>query len=83
MYIGAHVRPSTYAGYGSNTRLHLIPRIGKKLLVKLSVRDVRLMITGMRKDGMQPRAIQYVHATLRAALEHACREELLARNVRS
>jgi integrase len=80
-YISAHVRPSTYAGYESNTRLHLIPRIGKKLLVKLSVRDVRLMVTGMRKDGMQPRAIQYVHATLRAALEHACREELLARNV--
>lgn len=80
-YISAHVRPSTYAGYESNTRLHLIPRIGKKLLVKLSVRDVRLMVTAMRKDGMQPRAIQYVHATLRAALEHACREELLTRNV--
>ncbi|MCA1704696.1 MAG: site-specific integrase [Actinobacteria bacterium] len=30
---------------------------------------------------MQPRAIQYVHATLRAALKHACREELLTRNV--
>lgn len=80
-YIHAHVRPSTYAEYESNTRLHLIPRIGKKLLVKLSVRDVRLMITAMRKDGMKPRAIQYAHATLRAALEHACREELLTRNV--
>lgn len=80
-YIHAHVRPSTYAGYESNTRLHLAPRIGKKLLVKLSVRDVRLMITAMRRDGMKPRAIQYAHATLRAALEHACREELLTRNV--
>jgi integrase len=80
-YIVAHVRPSTYAGYESNIRLHLIPRIGKKLLIKLSVRDVRLMVTAMRKDGMRPRAIQYVHATLRAALEHACREELLTRNV--
>ncbi|MDQ3988830.1 MAG: site-specific integrase [Actinomycetota bacterium] len=80
-YIKAHVRPSTYAGYESNIRLHLIPRIGKKLLVKLSVRDVRLMVTAMRKDDMKPRSVQYAHATLRTALEHACREELLARNV--
>ncbi len=80
-YIKAHVRPSTHAGYESNTRLHLIPRIGTKLLVKLSVRDVRLMVTAMRKDGMKPRSVQYAHATLRTALEHACRQELLARNV--
>lgn len=80
-HVKAHVRPSTYAGYESNIRLHLVPRVGKKLLVKLSVRDVRLMITAMRKDGMKPRAIQYAHATLRAALGHACREELLTRNV--
>jgi integrase len=46
-----------------------------------TVRDVRLMVTAMRKDGMKPRSIQYAHATLRAALEHACREELLSRNV--
>ena len=80
-HIQAHVRPSTHAGYDSNIRLHLAPRIGTKLLVKLSVRDVRLMVTAMRTDGMKPRAIQYAHATLRAALEHACREELLTRNV--
>ncbi len=57
-----------HAGYEPNIRLHLVPRIGKKLLVKLSVRDVRLMITAMRKDGMKTRAIQYAHATLRTAL---------------
>ena len=46
-----------------------------------AVRDVRLMVDAMRADGKNPRSIQYVHATLRAALEHACREEIVPRNV--
>lgn len=80
-HIRQHVRPSTYAGYESNIRLHLIPRIGKRRLAKLSARDIRLMVDKMRADGRKPRSIQYVHATLRAALEHAYREELVPRNV--
>jgi integrase len=80
-HIRQHVRPSTYAGYESNVRLHLIPRIGKKKLARLTVRDIRLMIDAMRADGKGTRSIQYVHATLRAALEHACREEIIPRNV--
>jgi integrase len=75
------VRPSTLAAYESNIRLHIAPRIGKRQLGKLSARQVRAMLDGMRKDGAKPRSIQYVHATLRAALEHAVREELIARNV--
>lgn len=81
VHIRQHVRPSTYAGYESNIRLHLIPRIGRRKLAKLTVRDVRLMVDAMRADGKNPRSIQYVHSTLRAALEHACREEILTRNV--
>lgn len=80
-HIRQHVRPSTYAGYESNVRLHLVPRIGKRKLARLTVRDVRLMVDAMRSDGMNPRSVQYVHATLRNALEHACREELVPRNV--
>jgi integrase len=81
VHIRQHVRPSTYAGYESNVRLHLIPRIGKKKLARLTVRDVRLMVDAMRADEKNARLVQYVHATLRSALEHACREELILRNV--
>lgn len=80
-HIRQHVRPSTYAGYESNTRLHIIPRISRKKLGKLTVRDVRLMVDAMRANGKNARSIQYVHSTLRAALEHACREEILTRDV--
>ena len=39
------------------------------------------MLDDMRGAGAGPRVIQHVHATLRVALEHAVREELLPRNV--
>lgn len=80
-HVRQHVRPSTHVGYESNVRLHLVPRIGRKKLTRLSVRDVRLMIDNMRASGMSARSIQYAHATLRTALEHAVREELVPRNV--
>lgn len=35
--------PKTYQGYELAVRLHIAPRIGKKKLRALSVRDVRLM----------------------------------------
>jgi integrase len=80
-YIRRNVRPSTYVGYETNVRLHLIPRIGKKKLACLAVRDVRLVVDGMRSDGHKARVVQHTHATLRAALEHAYREEIVPRNV--
>jgi integrase len=81
IHVKQHVRSSTWVAYEGNVRLHLKPRIGKKKLVRLGVRDVRLMVDGMRSDEIGTRTIQYVHATLRAALEHAYREELVSRNV--
>ena len=81
VHVKQHVRPSTWTAYEGNTRLHIVPRIGRKKLTRLGVRDVRLMVDGMRADGVGQRTIQYVHATLRAALEHAFREELVSRNV--
>jgi integrase len=80
-HIRQHVRPSTYAGYESNVRLHLAPRIGTRKLARLTVRDVRVMVDSMRADGLNARSIQYAHSTLRSALEHACREEIIPRNV--
>jgi len=81
IHVKQHVRPSTWTAYEGNTRLHIVPRIGRKKLTRLGVRDVRLMLDGMRTDGAGQRTIQYVHATIRAALEHAYREELVIRNV--
>jgi hypothetical protein len=48
---------------------------------RLTARDVRLMLDDLRTSGLSQRSVRYVHATLRTALEHAVREEVLARNV--
>ena len=82
------VRAATYTGYETNIQLHIEPLIGSKKLTKLTARDVRQMVEALqtkplsRGTGiMSDRTVQYVHATLRAALEQACREELIPRNV--
>jgi len=81
VHIKQHVRASTWVACEGNVRLHLVPRVGSRKLVRLTVRDVRLMIDAMRDDNVGQRMVQYAHATLRAALEHAYREELVSRNV--
>jgi len=52
-----------------------VPRIGAKKLNRLTVRDVRIMVDDMRDAGMSPRMVQWVHSTLRAALQHAFAED--------
>jgi integrase len=75
------LRPKTYEGYANNVRKHIVPRISRKKLNRLTARDVRLMLDDLRASGLSQRSVRYVHATLRTALEHAVREEVLARNV--
>ena len=75
------VRPQTLAGYENNVRLHLVPSVGSKKLARHTVRDVRVMVDNLRESGMSPRMVQWVHSTLRNALQHAFSEELVTRNV--
>lgn len=80
-HMAHRVRPQTVAGYENNVRLHLVPRIGSKKLSRLTVRDVRIMVDDMRGSEMSPRMVQWVHSTLRVALQHAFAEDLVTRNV--
>ena len=75
------VRPNTLAAYRFQAERYLIPDLGKKRLSALSARDLRLYFESMRRRDIGARTVGYVHATLRAALEDAVREELLDRNV--
>ncbi|WP_148573441.1 tyrosine-type recombinase/integrase [Nocardioides caldifontis] len=75
------VRPNTLAAYRYNAERYLIPDLGGAKLAKLTARDVRLYLDRLRGGGVGTRTIQYVHQTLRAALEDGVREELLEKNV--
>ncbi len=75
------VRPNTLTGYRTNVELHIVPVIGSKKLGKLSARDVRALLDACGASGLGARSARYVHATLRAALQDAVREDLVPRNV--
>jgi integrase len=62
--------------------LHIVPALGKRRLGTLTAAEVRAFLAGMTARGvLSPRMVQLAHAVLRNALEHAVREELIARNV--
>lgn len=71
---------TTCAKYETHVRLYLIPRLGKKTLEKLSVRDVRTALAQIANATTHATAKES-HRVLRSALTAACREELITRNV--
>ncbi|RYP88678.1 site-specific integrase [Nocardioides guangzhouensis] len=75
------VRPTTFVAYRNYVEKYLVPGLGSKPVGRLSAREVRLYLDDLRRSGTGARTIQYLHATLRAALEDAVREELIPKNV--
>ena len=75
------VRSSTAANYRWYIENYLTPGLGQKRVGALSARDVRTYCDGLVRRGVGARSVQYAHATLRAALEDAVREELIPKNV--
>lgn len=72
---------STWAGYEVNVRRHIKPALGHMRLAKLSPAQVQSLINSKLDEGLSPRTVQYVHATLRAALSTTVRWGLVVRNV--
>ncbi len=75
------VRHSTYVSYSAIVRNHLIPRLGKVQLTKLTPPMVQLFLNEKLAAGYSPRRVQYFHAVLRRALNRALKWELVSRNV--
>jgi integrase len=79
--VAVRVRGNTLAAYRYNAERYLIPDLGRKKLVQLTARELRLYFEGLSRRGVGARTVKYVHSTLRAALEDALREEILEKNV--
>lgn len=79
--VGPRVRPNTLSHYAFHADMYLVPDLGNRQLGKLTAREVRLYLDSLGRAGRGVRTIRYVHATLRAALEDAVREELIEKNV--
>ena len=84
-------RATTFNGYESIVRLHIVPVIGRKKLDELGPADVRKLLAALREKEisgsgggprrLSARMVQFAHAVLRNALSNAVREELIGRNV--
>ena len=84
------LRPSTYTGYSTDIRNHILPHLGSKKLTQLKTSDLqklynRLLESGRMKDngkgnGLAPATVRGIHVILREALESAVREGLIPKN---
>ncbi|HEX3748065.1 MAG TPA: site-specific integrase [Bryobacteraceae bacterium] len=74
-------KPKTYTAYEYQVRIHLIPAFGKRPLVKLQPQEVRAFMQTKAAGGLSPKSIRHFRATLRAALNVAMRDGMVARNV--
>lgn len=79
--VSVRVRANTLAGYRYHVDRYLREDIGKRPLGSLTAREVRVYLDRLRARGVGTRTVQYVHGTLRAALEDAVREEIIGKNV--
>jgi integrase len=60
---------------------HIIPRIGRVRLAKLSPQQVQVLYADCLTDGLSSTSVNHLHGTLHKALENAQRIGLVARNV--
>lgn len=74
-------RPLTHRTYESIVNTHIIPRLGKVRLSKLTPKQVQGLLNAKKDEGLSPRRVQLIREVLRNALNEAVRSEQLARNV--
>lgn len=84
------LKPSTWASYEKNVRVHVLPTLGRIPLQQLSAHHLDRLYAQLRKtgkatkhgggEGLSPRTVRYVHTIVKAALADAERKGLVARN---
>jgi integrase len=75
-----HVRHNTYKSLEYLGRLHLVPRLGKIPLSKLTALNVQGFVTDMLRDGKGPHVVAGAMRVLKMALRQALRWDLIGRN---
>lgn len=74
------VRATTFQQYSATCRTHLIPRLGKRQLSKLTPAHIQAMQADMVRDGHSDRVRELAHVILRRALQQALKWGLITRN---
>lgn len=75
------LRPRTIELYESVIRNHIKPRLGSRLLTKLSVSELQSILNQQLSDGHSIRTVGVTRTALSAALSRAVREQVVPHNV--
>jgi integrase len=79
--VKTQVRASSYRRCEDYVRLHLVPKLGKVVLSKLTAQQVQGLYSQKLKEGLSARTVHHLHVTLHHALKDAFRLGLVQRNV--
>ena len=75
------IRQRTWERYEQIVRVHLKPTLGRLKLKSLTPTHLRGLYREKLDAGASNRTVQYIHTTLRRALQDAVTDELILRNV--
>jgi integrase len=79
--IRSTIRPRTEEIYESMVRVHVVPRIGRIRLARLSAPDLQRLYADAAAAGLSPKSVRHVHVLMHNMLEKAVRWDLVIRNV--
>lgn len=80
-YAAAAVRATTYVGYESAIKRHLVPELGGFELAKLQPMHLQRFYSRKLAEGLAPRTVRYLHVIIHEALKYAVKWGLVGRNV--
>ena len=75
------VSDKTRDDYAWLCRKHVIPEIGRMKLKKLTAEHLDRLYSRKSREGLSPRTVGYIHATIRVALQRAVKKRLIPFNV--
>ena len=75
------IRQRTWERYEQIVRVHIKPVLGRVKLKDLTATHARGLYREKLESGSSPRTVQYIHTTLRKALQDAVSDGLIPRNV--
>jgi len=75
------IAPSTFANYQTVVRMHILPALGHKTLMEVTVSDVDKLLSRKADSGLSPSTVRRIRAVLAQCLDQAIRWELVLRNV--
>jgi integrase len=71
---------ASHDAYKRDVHYHIIPSLGRRKLMDLTPADVRRFYRKKRDEGLSNRSLEYIHTTLRKALQDARNDGTITRN---